>query len=102
MTQTPSTTAAEQLASESVTLLLSYHLARVDGRSVMPALAHTARVIRDRTKDPKLAALMRYYMSPLPTRPVNNKRMTGAQQKILSLNNLQADMKARGWLEYQL
>lgn len=100
-TRTPATTHEAAMISDCVTLLLSYHLARVEGRSMMAAVAHTARVIRDRTKDPKMAALMRSYISPLQSQTVGGRRMTGAQMKVMSLNNLQADMYRKGFINSQ-
>jgi hypothetical protein len=81
-----------------LTLIISRHLARVEGRNQSVAITRTARKLRDETKDKDVYQLLKFYAGELPTNTVNGKRMTGEEIKIMSVGNLERDMRFYGVL----
>lgn len=89
---------ATQKYNHSINLCIAMHMARVYGASQARAITRAARVIRSETKDAKMFELAGYLGRDLAPQTVNGKRMTGDEQKVLCVSNLERDLRAEGLL----
>ena len=89
---------ATQKYHHSINLCIAMHMARVHGACQARAITRAARVIRSETKDAAMYELAGYLGRDLAPQTVNGKRMTGDEQKVMCLSNLERDMRAEGLL----
>jgi hypothetical protein len=79
-------------------ICIARHMARVYGQNEAVAITRAARKVRDATKDQKMYELAKAYSRDLAPMTVDGKRLTGDEVKIMSVANLERDMKAEGLL----
>ena len=89
---------ATQKYRHSVNLCIARHIARVYGACQARAITRAARVIRNETKDAAMYELAGYLGRDLAPQTVNGKRMTGDEQKVMCVSNLERDMRKEGLL----
>lgn len=79
-------------------ILIARHMARVYGENQALAITRAARRVRSATKDAKMYELAGQYAKALSPATVDGKRLTGDELKILSVTNLERDMRLAGLL----
>jgi len=79
-------------------LCIARHMARVYGENEAMAITRAARKERDATKDAKMYEHAKAYSRDLEPMTVDGKRLTGDEVKIMSVANLERDMRAGGLL----
>lgn len=89
---------ATQKYHHSLNLCIARHIARVYGENEARAITRAARAVRNETKDVKMYELAGYLGRDLAPQTVNGKRMTGDEQKVMCVSNLERDMRAEGLL----
>ena len=89
---------ATQKYHHSLNLCIARHIARVYGENESRAITRAARVIRSETKDTAMYELAGYLGRDLAPQTVNGKRMTGDEQKVMCVSNLERDMREEGLL----
>jgi hypothetical protein len=87
-----------QKFSFCLNLCIARHMARVYGQNEAVAITRAARKVRDATKDQKMYELAKAYSRDLAPMTVDGKRLTGDEVKIMSVSNLERDMRAEGLL----
>ena len=79
-------------------ILIARHMARIYGENQALAITRAARRVRASTKDAKMYELAGQYAKELAPATVDGKRLTGDELKILSVTNLERDMRIAGLL----
>lgn len=84
--------------SSCITLCIARHMARLSGANQATAITRCARKLKNETRDVKLFELLKFYTKDLAPATVEGKRLTGDELKIMSVDNLEAGMRAEGLL----
>lgn len=79
-------------------ILIARHMARIYGENQALAITRAARRVRSATKDAKMYELSGQYAKELSPATVDGKRLTGDELKIMSVTNLERDMRLAGLL----
>ena len=79
-------------------ICIARHMARVYGQNEAVAITRAARKVRDATKDAKMYELAKAYSRDLAPKTINGERLTGDQLKVLSVVNMERDMREKGVL----
>ena len=79
-------------------LCIARHMARVYGENEAMAITRAARKVRDATKDQKMYELAKAYSREVEPKTIKGERLTGDQLKVLSIVNMEKDMRDKGVL----
>ena len=80
-------------------ICIARHMARVYGDNEALAITRAARKVRQETKDAKMFELAGFYARDIAPATVDGKRLTGDELKIMSVANLERDMREAGLLD---
>ena len=80
-------------------ILIARHMARVYCENQTLAITRAARRVRSYTRDAKMYELAGFYAREIAPANVNGKRLTGDELKIMSVTNLERDMRIAGLLD---
>ena len=79
-------------------IIIARHMARIYGENQALAITRAARRVRSATKDAGMYELAGQYSKELAPATVDGKRLTGDELKIMSVTNLERDMRIAGLL----